>query len=155
MKDPKVPVLCPRDFSGDADKRLQAIELFEHGNAFFYIPPFPFSGQGESYNFLYALQVWKNGVESAVVSPVNTVNIVNANSEFCEHSQKLNEFIKKELENFDVNVMYNTKLVSVNKDNRKLVLENEQGKQEKEFNHLYTQQIAKNKNSLLEGTQLS
>lgn len=43
------------DFSGDPEKRLQAIELYEHGDAYFYIPPFPFSGEVESYNFLYAL----------------------------------------------------------------------------------------------------
>lgn len=56
---------------------------------------------------------------------MRSATIVNANSKFCSHSEKLNEFIKKELEKYDVNVLYNTKLVSVDKDNRKLVLENE------------------------------
>lgn len=130
--------MAPDTFSSDVEKRLLAMELFEHGDAFFYIPPFPFSGEVESYNFLYALDIWKKGEKSGVVSPCRSATIINANSKFCSTSDKLNEFILKELEKFDVKILYNTKLASVDKDNRKIVLESKSGKEERDFNHLYT-----------------
>lgn len=55
LRDNNAPVLTTKTFSENPDKRLQAIDLFEHGDAFFYIPEFPFSGEVENYNFLYAL----------------------------------------------------------------------------------------------------
>lgn len=55
---------------------------FYNGDAFVYIPPFPFSGEVETYNFLFALEQWKEAEKVNLCSSKRTMTIINANDRF-------------------------------------------------------------------------
>ncbi len=145
---------CPvysTDNFGPSDKYTECLALFESGSSFFFIPPFPFSGEVETYNFLVALDLWDYSEKIGLVSPKRKVTIVNANDKFSSHSPVLDKYIKKALENFDVEIIYNTKLNSINKDKRVLKLSDGS---KHDFNHVYYHPPSK-KNPILENTGLS
>ena len=68
-----------------------------HGDAYFYVPKFPFAGEVETYNFLFNLEYWKGNQTIGIVSPVRTFNIINANDKFASHSKELDKLIKETL----------------------------------------------------------
>lgn len=94
------------------------------------------------------LNYWKNFESINAISIKRSFTIINANDRFCSKSEKLNNFFKNELDKLGIKVLYNTKLVNVNKD-QNLTIENKDGKQKLFFNYLYTN-IPSKKNQLFD-----
>lgn len=146
---------CPVYSSVNVPGKLSGfLPLFEHGECFVYIPEFPFGGEVESYNFLYGMNLWDFSQKIGLVSPKRKVTIVNANDRFANHSDSLNSFILKEIEKYDCEVLYNTKITSFDKDSRKLTLQNSSGTTEKNFNNVYVHLPSK-ESELLKNSNIS
>lgn len=82
LKDPNCPVFSPNYFPADDEEVLGAIATFETGDAYYYIPPFPFSGEVETYNFLFSEGIWKKDEKWGTVSPIRKLRVLNANQTF-------------------------------------------------------------------------
>lgn len=113
--------------------------LFEHGNAFIYIPEFPFENEVDQYNFLAALSTWEMGETYGMVSPLRNLTIINANDRFASKCDVLNEYLLKRLgQHKKVDVLYNTKLKAIDNANQLLTVEDAAGAQKQlEFNRVY------------------
>lgn len=113
--------------------------LFENGNAFIYIPEFPFENEVEQFNFLSALSTWELGEKYGAVSPIRHLTIINANDRFASKCNVLNDFIMKKLSTHPkVDVLFNTKLKSINNKDQTLLVEDKSGNQKTfEFNRVY------------------
>lgn len=134
VTDPECPVYTNNYFPEDKDQILGGGSLFETGHAYFYIPPFPFSGEVETYNFLFNINMWNKTEKQGLVSPFRKITIINANDRFSQNSDKLNEFFKSKLEALNAEVIYNTELKSIDRENRKMELSGSNGnREEKEF----------------------
>lgn len=149
LDNPNAPVYSNLD-SAIGSKYYSFVPLFSHGDAFVYIPPFPFSGEVEGYNFLIAIETWQKSVTLGQVSPLHSLTIINANDRFASKSDKLDAYIKEKLESYGVKVLYNTKLSKVDGEKQELTLEN--GKTHW-FNNLYVHAGA-TKNEAFEGSGL-
>jgi len=58
---PEHPVYAPKDhptWKSGLHKYPKYHYNFNHGDAYFAIPPFPFRGEVETYNFLLSHEVW-------------------------------------------------------------------------------------------------
>lgn len=78
-------------------------------NTYLYIPPYPFKEEVSILNmFIHQKQ------------PQN-LTILNSNSVFSRYCSSADEFIKSELAKRKINVIYNTNLHSVNKDDSTLI----------------------------------
>ena len=87
---------------------------FQGGEAIFYIPPAPFHGTFENYNFFLSKEIWNKLAFNGKLSWGNSrFTVINANSSFCPHFDRGDAFIKSELEKRQVNVEYGLKLVEV------------------------------------------
>lgn len=82
LKDENSPVYTPNYFHEDKDKIIGAISNFESGDAYYYIPPFPYAGEVETFNFLFSENLWKKDEILGLVSPLRKIKIINANSSF-------------------------------------------------------------------------
>ena len=51
-----------------------------------------------------------------VISNKRSFTIINANDKFASHSEILDKFIKDYIKNFDVKILYNSKLKSIDKN---------------------------------------
>lgn len=71
--------------------------MFTSGNAYIYIPEFPFSGEIETYNFLMTIDYLAYGEKIGLVSPLHSLTIINANDRFASHSKVLDDFIKNKI----------------------------------------------------------
>lgn len=113
--------------------------LFENGNAFIYIPEFPFENEVEQYNFLAALSTWELGEKYGAVSPMRNLTIINANDRFASKCNVLNDYIMKKLASHPkVDVLFNTKLKSINNNEKTLLIEDKSGNQKNvEFHRVY------------------
>ena len=119
------------------DKHLEWLYGFRHGDAYFYIPPFPFKGEINAYNFLAAADLWSNYKKLGIITPNSTFTVINANDRFCEFEPETDQMFKDQCEKMGINVVYNTKLEAVDGKSRMMTL-NENGQtSEKEFHHLY------------------
>ena len=149
LNDDECPVLSTMD-STNPRKYYTGFPLFSSGHAFVYIPEFPFAGEIETYNFLMSLSYFKFGEQVGIVSPLHSLTIINANDKFASHSDLLDNFIKDKIAGYSkVNVLYNTKLVKIDKDNRRIVTEDKLGNQStSDFAYVYVHQPSKS-NSLL------
>lgn len=58
LQDPDCPVFTSNYFPSDKNEVLGGSALFETGDAYFYIPKFPFSGEVETFNFLFNIEMW-------------------------------------------------------------------------------------------------
>lgn len=104
------------------------VPLFEHGQAFVYIPEFPFENEIDQYNFLYALSNWEMGESYGMVSPLRNLTIINANDRFASKCDVLNDYITNRIaKHSKVDVLYNTKLKSIDNKGQKLTLEDKNG----------------------------
>jgi hypothetical protein len=59
---PEHPVYAPKDhptWKSFLHKYPKYHYNFNHGDAYFAIPPFPFRGEVETYNFFLSDEVWK------------------------------------------------------------------------------------------------
>jgi hypothetical protein len=115
------------------------ISLFEHGDAFIYIPEFPFQNEVEHLNFLYALSTWELNEELGVGSPLRKLTIVNANDRFASKCDVLDQYIRKRLEGHSkVDVLFNTKLKNINNKDSTITIEDQNGQTKNlEFRRLY------------------
>lgn len=87
---------------------------FQGGEAIFYIPPAPFHGTIENYNFFLSKAIWDRLASNGKLSWGNSrFTVINANNSFCPHFEKGDAFIKSELERKNINVEYGLKLVEV------------------------------------------
>jgi len=145
LDNPHSPVYSNME-SAVGSKYYGFIPLFYSGDAYVYIPPFPFSGEIEGYNFLIALDTWRESVKLGQVSPKHSLTIINANDRFASKSDALDSFIKQKLNDYGVNVHYNTKLTAVDGNSQKITLSN--GNQY-EFNNLYVHVQSKPNDALL------
>lgn len=111
---------------------------YHHGDAYFYIPKFPFKGEIGAYHFLQAHQTWKDYKKIGHLHPNAEFKIINANDKFCQFEPETDEFFKKMCEKEGIEVLYNTELTEINKDNRTLTtIDSDGGVGVKEFNNLY------------------
>ena len=59
---------------------------FTGGEAIFYIPPAPFHGELENYNFLLSKAIWDRLASHGRLSwGVSRLTVINANDSFCPH----------------------------------------------------------------------
>lgn len=111
---------------------------FNHGNAYFYIPKFPFKGEIGAYHFFSAHSTWEFYKKIGKVHPNSTFTIINANDNFTQFEPDTDEFFRTQLEKKGINVMYNTELTEINKDNRTMTLVDNNGDASvEEFHNLY------------------
>lgn len=82
VQDPDCPVYSSNYYPENKDELLSSSCLFENGDAYFYIPPFPFSGEVETYNFIFNIKMWMLQETQGLVSPNRTIRIINANDRF-------------------------------------------------------------------------
>lgn len=113
--------------------------LFEHGNAFIYIPEFPFQNEVEHLNFLYALSTWEMNQELGIGSPLRHLTIINANDRFASKCDLLDQYIRKRLEGHSkVDVLFNTKLKNINNKDSIITIQDKNGQtKDLEFHRLY------------------
>lgn len=84
-KDLEHPVFSNNDHMSwrSTDHKYQKfIYNFTNGDAYFCIPPYPFAGEIEGYNFLLAKNIWNWYEEHGRLSPKHTFTIMNANERF-------------------------------------------------------------------------
>jgi len=126
--------------------------LFQNGDAYIYIPKFPFENEVSQYNFLMALSVWDHSEKLGIISPIRKLTIINANDRFASKCDVLNDFITKRLQNFSkVEVLYNTELTDIKGRDRKLTMKDAQGaEKEVEFDRLYVHEAARPSKMLTE-----
>ena len=138
------PVYADQDHESwklSANKSFRFIHNFPGGNAFFCIPPAPFFGEIEHYNFFLAKDLWDRYDSTGLISWRNSsFTVMNANNSFVEHFDEADAFIKTELEKRGINVEYGQKLVEVKKDTSTAVFENvNSGEQnERRYGSLYS-----------------
>ena len=79
-------------------KPYRYIYNFNGGDAYFYIPPAPYHGEIEAFNFLAAKELWKRDDSHGRICLENSnFTIVNANNTFCAHSEPIDSFIKRQI----------------------------------------------------------
>ena len=119
-------------------KYTRWIGNFIHGDAYFYIPPYPFKGEISAYHFLMAWDYWEYYKKIGKVSPRSSMTIVNANDTFAQFDKQAHEFILKECQKRGIPVLFNTRLAEVKGKEYKIVLKSENGHtEERDFNNLY------------------
>lgn len=67
---------------------------YTSGDAIFCIPPYPYTGEIECFNFFTSCEVWDWYKRHGKLSPLNSFTIMNANDTFCHHSPSADSFIK-------------------------------------------------------------
>ncbi|CAK61041.1 unnamed protein product (macronuclear) [Paramecium tetraurelia] len=112
---------------------------FNHGEAYFCIPQFPFSGEVESYNFLLSQRIWEWQTANGRQSPIKKFTIIQPNERFVQYNDAGDSFFKEELKRRNINVEYGLKLVEVNKQYNTATFEDVKtgNRQTRNFNHLY------------------
>lgn len=119
-------------------KEVRWIGHYTHGDAYFYIPKYPFKGEIAAYHFLQAWDYWEYYRKIGKVSPLSSLTVVNANDTFSQFDKEAHEYILKECQKRGINVLFNTQLTEVKGNERKITLRNADGSSvEKDFNNLY------------------
>lgn len=89
---------------------------FRGGNAYVYIPPAPFHGEIECYNFFLSKYIWNwYNFNGKLTWDNSQLTIINANDTFCRYLDKADKFIKEECAKRKINIEYGLKLVEINK----------------------------------------
>ena len=151
LNDDVCPVISNLE-SINPKKYFKGFTLFSNGDAFVYIPEFPFAGEIETYNFLMSLDYFKYGEQIGYVSPLHSLTIINANDRFASNSQFLNKFIEERVSmHSKVNVLYNTKLTKIDKDSNKLSYVGKDGLEiTKDFTYAYVHTPSKENKLLID-----
>lgn len=140
LAEPSVPVYANYDLPTSPLKFKEFITMANHGDIFFYIPPFPFGGEIESMNLLAALDIFRTSVTAGVMSPLYRVHVINANDRFASNSPLLSKFIADTLAaDNHVHVQMNTTLKSIDSKDKKLTLEDASGTRQVSFHRLHVQ----------------
>jgi len=113
---------------------------FTCGDAYFCIPPYPFRGEIETYNFLISTEIWKWYRHHGKLSPKYSFTIVNANERFVQYLDSADTFIKDEIAKRGVKIEYGKNLVEIDKENFKAVFQDlKTGEKEtRDYNNLYS-----------------
>lgn len=119
------------------NKQTRFIGNYTHGDAYFYIPKYPFRGEIAAYHFLQAHDYWDYYRRIGKVSPISSLTVVNANDTFSQFDKQAHDFILKECEKRGIKVLFNTELTEVNGKEQKLTLKSQSGTEDREFNNLY------------------
>ena len=89
---------------------------FNGGEAIFYIPPAPYHGEIEAYNFLMTKDLWDRHDSTGRLCWENSrFTVINANNSFVPNFEEGDAFIKSEIDRRGINVEYGLKLVEINK----------------------------------------
>jgi sulfide:quinone oxidoreductase len=111
---------------------------YNHGDAYFYIPPGNFRGEATAYNFLATASQWDWFKSIGKMSPTATYNVVVGGDRFVQHCDLTNEFFTKECEKRGIHVHWNTKMTNVDQNNMTLTVQDAEGNvSTKDFNNLY------------------
>jgi hypothetical protein len=112
---------------------------FNHGDAYFVIPPYPFSGEVENYNFFLSHRIWEWQQAHGRQSPIRSFTVINANEKFVQYNDSGDSFFKEELKRRNVRVEYGLKLSSIDKDTQKATFEDVRtgAKDVRHYEHLY------------------
>lgn len=99
-----------------SNKAVRFLHNFVGGEAIFYIPPGPFHGEIENYNFFLAKDIWDRYDNTGLLSwDKSRFTVINGNDTFSKHFSDADAFIKEELQRRNINVEYGLKLVEVKK----------------------------------------
>jgi hypothetical protein len=140
-EDDYIPVFC--NINSDKwtighNKYTRWIGNYTHGDAFFYIPKFPFRGEISGYHFLMAHDYWEYYRKIGKVSPKSSLTVVNANDSFTQYDKQAHDYILKQCQKRGIGVLFNTQLVEVKGEEQKLTLKNAEGRtEERDFGNLY------------------
>ena len=119
-------------------KYTRWIGNFVHGDAYFYIPKYPFRGEIAYYNFLQAYDYWQYYIKIGKVSPKMSLTVVNANDTFAQFDPEAHDFIMKECEKRGIKVLFNTELKEIDGKELKLTLKTPNGSKDvRDFTNLY------------------
>lgn len=151
ITDPNVPVYSVDEPTEAANKHFEFLSCWNYGDGYYYIPEFPISGDCENYNFLLALDMYTHYKNIGKISCLSKFTIINANDCFAPNNKTVDDFIKKELEKYDVEVIYNHKVNKINKTDMTVEYSSNDGSNvyTKSFNNFYTIKPTK-KNVMLE-----
>jgi len=112
------PVYAAKDhpsWKGTEHKYARWHYNYTSGDAIFTIPPYPYSGELENFNFFNSTEVWKWFLKNGKLSPINSFTVINANESFCHHNITTDQWIKAELAKRGVNVVLGENLTAVDK----------------------------------------
>ena len=113
------PFYCNQDHPSwrtTASKPFRYQYNFNGGQAIFYIPPAPFHGSLENYNFLLSKKLWDRHEAYGKFSWANSsFTVINANNSFCPFYEQGDAFFRNQLEAAGVNVEFGLRLVEVKK----------------------------------------
>lgn len=141
-KDPEHPVHVCKDHPSwrSGDHKYQKYHYnFNHGDAIFCIPPYPFRGEIGAYNFLLSSEIWKWYLQNGKLSPKHSFTIMNANPVFSQHFEQADKFIKDQIKSAGIDVNYHWNLVKIDKATQTATFRNLQTgeEQSKWYNNLY------------------
>jgi NADPH-dependent 2,4-dienoyl-CoA reductase/sulfur reductase-like enzyme len=119
-------------------KETRWIGNYNHGDAYFYIPKYPFKGEIAAYHFLQAWDYWEYYRKIGKLSPLSSLTVVNANDTFSQFDKEAHEYILKECNKRGIKVLFNTQLTEVKGNERKITLRSADGSSvDRDFNNLY------------------
>ena len=97
---------------------------YKGGTYIFHIPPAPYHGEIECFNFFLSKEIFNWGEFHGKLFKENIdFRIINANDTFCRYCPTTDKFIKDELKKRGIQVEYGLKLTEVNKADRSGVFE--------------------------------
>jgi hypothetical protein len=85
------PVYVPKDhptWKGDLHKYPKYHYNFCSGDAYFCIPPYPFRGEVETYNFFVSLDIWSYFKFHGKLHPNSSLTVINANDKFVQFNDQ-------------------------------------------------------------------
>lgn len=125
-------------WSAGHNKQSRWIGNYTHGDAYFYIPPYPFKGEIAAYHFLQAHDYWEYYRKIGKLSPISSLTVICANDTFSQFDPQAHEFILNECDKRGIKVLFKTKLTEVDGKEQKITIQNPDGSSEvREFNNLY------------------
>ena len=92
-----------------------------NGNAVFYFPEFPYSGEIETSCLLHAIESWQHLENIGAISPIRQTVVITPNKRIASHSDLLNDFVIRKLEDSGVSIMFSSKMISIDKGNISLI----------------------------------
>lgn len=115
LENPESKVFSTIDLC--SNKSHKFMSYFYNGDAVFYLPEFPYSGEVETSNMLMSLDLWQHFENIGNASPFRSVTVVTPNDRLISKSDKLNEFYLNKLAQHGATIVYGKKLTAVNDRN--------------------------------------
>lgn len=97
---------------------------YTSGDAIFCIPPYPYAGEIECFNFFASTEIWKYFANHGKLSPLHQFTVINANESFCHHNASADQYIKSELPKRGVKVELGLNLKAVDPKTQIATFEN-------------------------------